>query len=64
MSLIKFINKIQSMTNISELQTLKESIKDQVINPRLRWDERMVLYKQVQMINERMSKLDRMSKTS
>ena len=64
MSLINFINRIQSITNYRELQTLKESIKDQVINPRLRWDERMVLYKQVQLINERIAKLNSMSKTS
>lgn len=63
MSLNNFVNSIQSVTNQNELHQLKESIKDQVMNPNLRWDERMVLYKQVQLINEWMTKLEQMSKT-
>ena len=62
--LTKFKNQIQTITCFHELQLLKESIKDEVMNPLLRWDERMVLYKQVQLINEWISQLHHISKTT
>lgn len=52
-----FCQQIHSITNWHQLNELKENIKNQVTNPTLRWDERMVLYKQVQLINERMAEL-------
>ncbi|RKD21695.1 hypothetical protein BEP19_13760 [Ammoniphilus oxalaticus] len=53
----EFMLQIESITSCSQLQSLKESIKDEVIHPQLRWDERMILYKQVQLINERITQL-------
>ncbi len=57
-----FYQHIHSITNPDQLNELKESIKNQVVEPNLRWDERMILYKQVQLINERITELLQMKK--
>lgn len=54
-----FNRKIESIACLEQLHRLKQSIKDEVVNPRLRWDERMLLYERVRLINERVAYLSR-----
>jgi hypothetical protein len=39
------------------LIVLKENFKDQVLDPDITWQDRMELYKQIQLINERIEEL-------
>jgi hypothetical protein len=48
-----FYLHVISLTDIEELERLKEELKDQVVHPDLNWQERMELYKRVQFIMER-----------
>ena len=57
--MIGIVNKGSFMVDdIPSLITLKNQIKDSVIDPSLRWDERMVLYRQVQFINQRIKEIE------
>ncbi|HJV44923.1 MAG TPA: hypothetical protein VJ824_04265 [Bacillota bacterium] len=48
----QFMKEIHTISNRRMLEQLKSNIKDQVTDNTLRWDERMVLYKKVQLINQ------------
>jgi hypothetical protein len=48
---------ISSIQNIKELIEIKEQIKNQ-ITEKMTWQERMELYKQIQLINERIEELN------
>ncbi len=39
--------------DIKELISLKEQLKDQVINHKLTWQERIELYSHIQVINDK-----------
>jgi hypothetical protein len=47
-----FIENLHEISELHQLNEMKEQIKNQVMDPTLRWDQRMVLYKQVQLIND------------
>jgi hypothetical protein len=49
-----FYLHVISLTDIEELERLKEELKDQVVHPDLNWQDRMELYKRVQFIMERL----------
>ncbi|WP_161798311.1 hypothetical protein [Aneurinibacillus tyrosinisolvens] len=51
-----FIKKINTMSDIGVLISLKEEIKSEVIKP-MDWTERMRLYAQVDLINKHIQKL-------
>jgi hypothetical protein len=51
-----FIKKINTMSDIGGLISLKEEIKSEVIKP-MDWTERMRLYAQVDLINKHIQKL-------
>lgn len=42
-------------TEIKELINLKEQLKDQVINHKLTWQERIELYSHIQTINDKIN---------
>ena len=48
----QFLNEIYTIHNINTLQNLKQELKDQVTSPLLSWQDRMVLYRKIQIINE------------
>jgi hypothetical protein len=53
------INEADFMVDdIPLLIEIKNQIKDLVIDSSLRWDERMVLYRQVQFINQRIKEIE------
>ena len=57
--MIGIVNQCSFMVeDIPSLITLKNQIKDSVIDPSLRWDERMILYRQVQFINQRIKEIE------
>jgi hypothetical protein len=43
--------------DVRGLIVLKEEIKNRVMDPELSWEERMELYKKVQQLNEKITKL-------
>ena len=53
-----FEKELYAIKNTVQLIQIKNAIKDKVTDPQLRWDERMVLYQQVQMINDWIIQLD------
>ncbi|WP_167577852.1 hypothetical protein [Ammoniphilus sp. YIM 78166] len=42
-------------TDIRELISLKEQLKDQVVNHKLTWQERIELYSHIQILNEKIN---------
>jgi hypothetical protein len=48
-----FCKYINSIEYIQLLEQLKEKIKDEVIRPDHNWQSRLILYKKVQLITER-----------
>jgi hypothetical protein len=53
----QFIQEIHAIYNPSTLEELKSHLKDKVTDMSLRWDERMMIYKKVQLINQWLSEL-------
>lgn len=52
-----FKDEIETLRDIETLLRKKNKIKDSVVSPHLKWDSRMELYEQVQMINSRIAHL-------
>ncbi len=52
-----FKNEIETLSDIESLLRKKNKIKDSVVSPHLKWQSRMQLYEQVQMINLRIAHL-------
>jgi hypothetical protein len=48
-----FLSLLDEMTDIKDLISLKEQIKEQVVNQKLTWQERIELYSHIQFINEK-----------
>ena len=59
-----FETEILSMTDITELNKMKEEIKDTVTSAALNWQSRMEIYQKVQMIVSRIEYLEKHSMTS
>lgn len=53
----QFLHQLVKIDNINELKAWKEKIKNQVTQSHITWQKRMILYKQVQLINEQIHKL-------
>lgn len=51
-----FLNEINAIYDIDVLSSKKEAIKAQIIQP-IHWAERIELYSQVKLINERIQQL-------
>ncbi|RXT05824.1 hypothetical protein [Ammoniphilus sp. CFH 90114] len=51
----EFQTEIYTISNITALEDIKKIIKDQVVDPTICWQERMLLYRKVQVINERIT---------
>ncbi|MFE1627009.1 hypothetical protein ACFLFF_09720 [Brevibacillus reuszeri] len=52
-----FYKYIDSVRDVNELERLREEIKDQVIDPALNWESRMLIYRKVQVVTERIDHL-------
>jgi hypothetical protein len=52
-----FRDQIKTIFDINRLQTMKEELQDQVPEPSHDWQARMVIYKKVQLIIERIEEL-------
>ncbi|MGG1664360.1 hypothetical protein [Brevibacillus sp. NRS-1366] len=50
---------INSVNDVSELERIREEIKEQVVDPQLNWQSRMLIYSQVQFVTERITMLRR-----
>lgn len=48
-----FYLRVISLTEIAELERLKEELKDRVVDPQLNWQNRMELYQKVQLVMQR-----------
>ncbi|WP_134704075.1 hypothetical protein [Ammoniphilus sp. YIM 78166] len=48
----EFLAEIYTINQISILESIKKNIKDQVVDPSLGWQDRIILYRKVQIINE------------
>lgn len=48
----EFLAEIYAINRISTLESIKKNIKDQVVDPLLGWQDRIILYRKVQIINE------------
>ncbi|WP_164985103.1 hypothetical protein [Ammoniphilus sp. CFH 90114] len=46
-----------SMRDVYALIKAKEQLKDSILDPALKWDERMVLYQKINDINDRIRQL-------
>ena len=53
-----FDKGLESIHDFDTLRSLKEQIKSQVIDNKITWHQRVELYRKVQVINERISKLE------
>lgn len=53
----QFLYQLWKINSIDELNAWKEKIKNQVIQSHITWQKRIILYKQVQLINERIQEL-------
>lgn len=54
-----FHTYINSVSDVSELERIREEIKEQVLDPKLNWQSRMHIYSQVQFVTERIKSLGR-----
>lgn len=52
-----FHTYINSVNDVSELERIREEIKEQVLDPQLNWQSRMLIYSQVQFVTERIKSL-------
>ncbi|MBN6188977.1 hypothetical protein JQN58_19165 [Aneurinibacillus sp. BA2021] len=52
-----FEKEISSITDIEYLLSIKEALKTQIIPETVHWEDRMTLYKKIQLINERIKQL-------
>lgn len=50
---------MENSETITNLISIKESIKNQIITPGIHWRERLDLYEKVRMINEQIDQLKR-----
>lgn len=50
-----FLNQLEMVNNKEELISMKEQFKDQTMDKSLTWEKRMLLYKKIHMINEKLS---------
>ncbi|RXT07974.1 hypothetical protein [Ammoniphilus sp. CFH 90114] len=50
--------RLELISNIHELMELKERLKNDVLDPKLNWRERMELYQSIQGINCRIENLN------
>lgn len=55
--LSKFHNEIYLIDQSERLVSLKEELKNEIKDPLLKWEARMILYKKVQLINDRIVEL-------
>lgn len=55
--MVNFLEKVENLTDIADLISLKEQLKDEIMAPTLSWEERIVLYRQVRIINEKIASL-------
>lgn len=53
-----FLNETNSIFSIESLIHKKEQIKNHVMDKEVAWELRIILYRQVQLINERITHLD------
>jgi len=53
-----FHTYINSVSDVSELERIREEIKEQVLDPQLNWQSRMLIYSQVQFVTERIKSLE------
>jgi hypothetical protein len=53
------LERLELITSIHELMELKEKLKTSVMDPMLKWRERMELYQSIQGINERIGHLNK-----
>lgn len=51
------LNDIQQMDDLNGLEVLKQKLKDQVVDGTLSWQQRIFLYTQIKIINERILQL-------
>lgn len=52
-----FYKYIYSVSDVNELERLREQIKEEVIDPTLNWESRMPIYRKVQVVTERINHL-------
>lgn len=45
------------INQLEELNSLKEKIKNAIVDPELNWEYRMLLYRKVQLINDRIKEI-------
>jgi len=48
-----FYLRVISLTDVKELEKMKEDLKEQVIDPSLNWKSRMDIYSKVQLVMQR-----------
>lgn len=53
---------LNEIADIEVLFSLKEQIKQRIVEPQIHWEKRIELYKQVQEINQRIQQLGHLSK--
>lgn|GEM_PF-1426213 len=52
-----FYLRVISLTDVKELEKMKEDLKEQVIDPSLNWKSRMDIYSKVQLVMQRIQLL-------
>jgi len=53
-----FYLRVISLTDVKELEKMKEDLKEQVIDPSLNWKSRMDIYSKVQLVMQRIQFLE------
>lgn len=53
-----FLKELDRINNKEALISMKEQYKDQTMDNSITWEKRMLLYKKIQMINEKLSNSD------
>lgn len=54
-----FIEKLLKINQIHTLKSMKEQIKNEIVDPNIHWQCRIKLYKKIALINERINKIER-----